>query len=155
MVYHTNWSVTMDHNLLLESLRHYVPHIIPLVMVWLRDTSRPSKACIIVVLGGHFCTRWQMSFSIKETLHTPQQTRLLPNCFRRESLEHTSPWWNPVYKLKAYHEKKQVASKLYRDELHPKGRTFDLYQSVQVENTRGGCTIVVVNGPETYLSCSR
>ncbi|KAK2549424.1 hypothetical protein P5673_030098 [Acropora cervicornis] len=54
-------------------------------------------------------------------------------------------------------EKKQVASKLHRDGLHPMGRMFDLYQPVRVKNTRGGKekwiagTIVAVKGPETYL----
>ena len=54
-------------------------------------------------------------------------------------------------------EKKQVASKLYRDGLHPKGRSFDLYQPVRVKNTRGKKekwipgTIVAVKGPDTYL----
>ena len=54
-------------------------------------------------------------------------------------------------------EKKQVASKLYRDGLHPKGRSFDLYQPVRVKNTRGEKekwipgTIVAVKGPDTYL----
>ena len=59
--------------------------------------------------------------------------------------------------LQRHVEKKQVASKLYRDGLHPRGRIFDLYQPVRVKNTRGGKekwiagTIVVVKGPETYL----
>ena len=54
-------------------------------------------------------------------------------------------------------EKKQVASKLYRNGLHPKGRSFDLYHPVRVKHTRGGKekwipgTIVAVKGPETYL----
>ena len=34
--------------------------------------------------------------------------------------------------------KKQAASKLCRDGLNPKGRMFDLYQTVRVRNTRGG-----------------
>ena len=59
--------------------------------------------------------------------------------------------------LQRHVEKKQVASKLYRDGLHPKGRRFDLYQPVRVKHTRGGKekwipgTIVAVKGPETYL----
>ena len=59
--------------------------------------------------------------------------------------------------LKRHRGKKQVALKLYRDGLHPKGRGFDLYQVVRVKNTRGGkekwipCTIVAVKGLETYL----
>ena len=59
--------------------------------------------------------------------------------------------------LQRHVEKKQVASKLYRDGLHPRGRIFDLYQPVRVKNTRGGKekwipgTIVAVKGPETYL----
>ena len=59
--------------------------------------------------------------------------------------------------LQRHVEKKQVASKLYRDGLHPEGRSFDLYQLVRVKNTRGGKekwilgTIVAVKGPETYL----
>ena len=40
--------------------------------------------------------------------------------------------------LQTHVEKKQVASKLYRDGLHPRGRMFDLYQPVRVKNTRGG-----------------
>ena len=50
-----------------------------------------------------------------------------------------------------------MASKFYRDGLHPRGRIFDLYQPVRVKNTRGGKekwipgTIVAVKGPETYL----
>ena len=54
-------------------------------------------------------------------------------------------------------EKKQVASKLYRNGLHPKGQSFDLYHPVRVKHTRGGKekwipgTIVAVKGPETYL----
>ena len=59
--------------------------------------------------------------------------------------------------LQRYVEKKQAASKLHRDGLHPRGRMFDLYQPVRVKNTRGGKekwiagTIVAVKGPETYL----
>ena len=59
--------------------------------------------------------------------------------------------------LQRHVEKKQVASKLYRDGLHPRGRIFYLYQPVRVTNTRGGKekwipgTIVAVKGPETYL----
>ena len=60
--------------------------------------------------------------------------------------------------LQRHVEKKQVASKLYRDGLHPKGRSFDLYQPVRVKNTRGGKekwipgTIVAVKGQKpTYL----
>ena len=34
--------------------------------------------------------------------------------------------------------KKQLATKLYRDGLNPKGRNFDLYQPVRVRNTREG-----------------
>ncbi|CAH3017651.1 unnamed protein product, partial [Porites evermanni] len=51
----------------------------------------------------------------------------------------------------------KASSKLYRDGLHPKGQSFDLYQPVRVQNTRGGKekwipgTIVAVKGPETYL----
>ena len=58
--------------------------------------------------------------------------------------------------LQRHVEKKQVASKLYRDELHPKGRSFDLYQPVRVKYTRGGKekwipgTFMAVKGPETY-----
>ena len=60
--------------------------------------------------------------------------------------------------LKRHVEKKQAASKLHRDGLHPRGRMFDLYQPVRVKNTRGGKekwiagTIVPVKGPETYLA---
>ena len=52
--------------------------------------------------------------------------------------------------LQRHVEKKQVG-------LHPKGRSFDLYQPVRVKHTRGGKekwipgTIVAVKGPETYL----
>jgi len=59
--------------------------------------------------------------------------------------------------LQRHVEKKQVASKLYRDGPHPRGRVFDLYQPVRVRYTRGGKekwiagTIVAVKGPETYL----
>ena len=54
-------------------------------------------------------------------------------------------------------QKKQAASKLCRDGLHPMWRMFDLYQPVRVKNTRGKKekwipgTIVAVKGPETYL----
>ena len=63
--------------------------------------------------------------------------------------------------LQKHVEKKQVASKLYRDGLHPKGRSFDLYQPVRVKNTRGGKEkwipgiVVAVKGPETYLPVVR
>ena len=40
--------------------------------------------------------------------------------------------------LQTHVEKKQFASKSYRDGLHPWGRMFDLYQPVRVKNTRGG-----------------
>ena len=40
--------------------------------------------------------------------------------------------------LQRHVEKKQAASKLYRDGLHPRGRMFDFYQPVRVKNTRGG-----------------
>ena len=59
--------------------------------------------------------------------------------------------------LQRHLEKKQVAFKLYKDGLYPRGRIFDLYQPVRVKNTRGGKkkwipgTIVTVKGPETYL----
>ena len=39
--------------------------------------------------------------------------------------------------LQRHVEKKQVASKLYRDGLHPRGRIFDLYLPVRVKNTQG------------------
>ena len=59
--------------------------------------------------------------------------------------------------LQRHVEKKQVASKLYRDGLHPTGQRIDLYQPVRVKNTREGKekwipgTIVAVKGPDTYL----
>ena len=59
--------------------------------------------------------------------------------------------------LQRHLEKKQAASKLYMNGLHPRGRMFYLYQPVRVKNTRGGKekwimgTIVAVKGPEIYL----
>ena len=58
--------------------------------------------------------------------------------------------------LQRHLEKKQAASKLYMNGLHPRGPMFYLYQPVRVKNTRGGKekwimgTIVAVKGPETY-----
>ena len=59
--------------------------------------------------------------------------------------------------LKSRVESRQAASKLYKDGVHPKLRTFDLHQPVRVKNVRGGkekwiqSTIVAIKGPETYL----
>ena len=97
---------------------------------------RPSRPCIsLVLIRSQFSTGWLMSSFATETNPSPQQTRTPAELFsKREPTTHLSL---AKPSLQRHVEKKQVASKLYKDGLHPKGRMLNLYQPVRVKKHQG------------------
>ena len=74
-------------------------------------------------------------FRYRNTPHTTTDKTPAQLFLKREPRTHLS-LVKPS--LQRHVEKKQLAAKLYKDGLNPKGRIFDLYQPVRVKNTRGG-----------------
>ena len=126
-------------------------------MVWQRDMYKLSSGCMYRAWPEKGSLPHKVANVLFRYRNTPHSTtdktpaRLFLKREPRTYLSLVKP------SLQRHVEKKQVASKLYRDGLHPMERMFNLYQPVRVKNTRGGKekwiagTIAAVKGPETYL----
>ena len=126
-------------------------------MVWQRDMYKLSSGCMYRAWPEKGSLPHKLAnvlFRYRNTPHSTTDKTPAQLFLKREPRTYLS-LVKPS--LQRHVEKKQVASKLYRDGLHPIGRMFDLYQPVWVKNTRGekekwiAGTIMAVKGPETYL----
>ena len=126
-------------------------------MVWQRDMYKLSSGCMNRAWPEKGSLPHKLAnvlFRYRNTPHSTTDKTPAQLFLKREPRTYLS-LVKPSFQRHV--EKKQVASKLHRDGLHPMGRMFDLYQPVRVKNTRGGKdkwiagTIVAVKGPETYL----
>lgn len=90
--------------------------------------SCPEKETVLCMVAN-------VLFHYRNTPHTTMDKTPAELFLKRELRTHLS-MVKPS--LQRHVEKKQLAEKLYRDALNPKGRNFDLYQAVRIRNTRGG-----------------
>jgi len=162
MCCHWNKSVIMAHNefvarefktfLKINCMKHTLcPHIIPLRMGWLRDVKNfkgMNRAC--PDKGSLQRRVANVLFRYRNAPHSKTDKIPAQLFLESESRTHLSL---AMPSLQRHVERKQVASKLYRDRFHTKRRICDLYQPVRIENTGGKekwipGTIVAVKGPE-------